>query len=266
MKVKNIIIRTFVVVFLLNLVGCNEEFLERQPLDKFTEKDVFSTEESLETFVNRIYNQQYTVGTLDWWWKMTFELFYSPLTDESHGKFDFWHFKEVISGGLTPDNMGVFVNKWRIGYQGIRNCNLFFKNIHLSEEAGVSPEAIARLSDEVRLLRAIIYHDLLKHFGGVPIADQVYDLNNVEIIPRNDKLFFQTKAIVPIVSVTSKAATPGRSSTTSGAELCSLKIGAFPALRLVSGWISPRARMRYAVMLQASSSPSDPGFHQGMVS
>ncbi|NJN27857.1 MAG: RagB/SusD family nutrient uptake outer membrane protein [Cyclobacteriaceae bacterium] len=185
MKTKNIIIKIVVVLMLSNLIACNEEFLDRQPLDKFTENDVFSTEESLETFVNRIYNQQYTVGTLDWWWRMTFELFYSPLTDESHGKFDFWHFKEVISGGLTPDNMGVFINKWSISYQGIRNCNLFFKNIPISEEAGVSPEAIARLSDEVRLLRAIIYHDLLKHFGGVPIADQVYDLNNLEIIPRN---------------------------------------------------------------------------------
>lgn len=179
------ILKLLLLVLLFNLSACDDEFLERQPLDKFTETDVFTTEESLNTFVNGIYNDLYTTGLMDGWWAQTFELFYSPMTDESHGMFDFWHYKEMITGGMSPDNMGVFVNKWEIAYTGIRNANLFFKNIHLAQEAGVDQAFIDQLTDEVRFLRAYLYADIHKHFGGAPIITDVLDLNNVETLPRS---------------------------------------------------------------------------------
>jgi hypothetical protein len=182
MKIKNIIPALLISLFIL--AGCNEDLLDIKPVDKFTEANVFTDAKTLEIYVNGCYKGFYTFGDVGWWFALPMENFTSPLSDENYAKFDFWGTWTINhNGGLDPSNLGCFQWKWGRTYQSVKNCNLFLDNMKLAKD--VDPTLVARYEDEVRFIRAYLYFDLLRYWGGVPIVKTVPSLDNYEIIPRN---------------------------------------------------------------------------------
>ncbi|NLI35276.1 MAG: RagB/SusD family nutrient uptake outer membrane protein [Bacteroidales bacterium] len=167
-------------IFSLLCTSCND-FLDRKPLDKMTEDDVFNDDALLAAYVNACYNA-YPTGFE--------EAMMSSTTDETYTR----HGKEssiiVSKGEMTPDNITTFdagrfsnFNYWEKAYEYLRNINIFFEKI---DGANVSKDLKSRLTGEMEFIRAFIYSNLIWRFGGVPIVTHSFALgDNNYSLPRN---------------------------------------------------------------------------------
>jgi hypothetical protein len=66
----------------------------------------------------------------------------------------------------------------------IRACNLALSNLEAPKFT--SPVLVDRMKGEAKFLRAYYYHQLIRYFGGVPIIDKPFTLNDSDFLsPRN---------------------------------------------------------------------------------
>nr|WP_294872473.1 RagB/SusD family nutrient uptake outer membrane protein [uncultured Pedobacter sp.] len=148
--------------------GCKKA-LDLQPLDSYSEKDVWSDPKLAQVFVNNIYNETvlaYQDGGFGW----------AAQTDELYGNFNWTNENLYVRGEATPDNQtSGSLNHWNKMYASIRSSNIFFANIGKITGAD---EAVSTMKGEVYFLRALAYFELLKRFGGVPLIVKVYDVND----------------------------------------------------------------------------------------
>jgi hypothetical protein len=148
--------------------GCKKA-LDLQPLDSYSEKDVWSDPKLTQVFVNNIYNETvlaYQNGGFGW----------AAQTDELYGNFNWTNENLYVRGEATPDNQtSGSLNHWNKMYASIRSSNIFFTNI---EKLSGADEAVNTMKGEVHFLRALAYFELLKRFGGVPLIAKVYDVND----------------------------------------------------------------------------------------
>ena len=158
--VKSIVLAA--VIFPLN--SCDDSFLERQPLDKISEADVWGDEKLIEAFVNSCYNTRH--GFL-------VDFYMMPLTDEAYRRGrETYHL--INRGELTPVN-NTALDHWGNFYGIVTNCNIFFANI---EKAPINEGVKARMIGEVTFLRAYAYFRLISLYGGVPLITDVFTLND----------------------------------------------------------------------------------------
>ncbi len=177
---RKIIYIQLCLIFALSFTSCND-FLDRKPLDKMTEDDVFNDDALLAAYVNACYNA-YPTGFE--------EAMMSSTTDETYTR----HGKEssiiVSKGEMTPDNITTFdagrfsnFNYWEKAYEYLRNINIFFEKI---DRANVSKDLKSRLTGEMEFIRAFIYSNLIWRFGGVPVVTHSFALgDNNYSLPRN---------------------------------------------------------------------------------
>ena len=148
--------------------GCKKA-LDLQPLDSYSEKDVWSDPKLTQVFVNNIYSETvlaYQDGGFGW----------AAQTDELYGNFNWTNENLYVRGEATPDNQtSGSLNHWNKMYASIRSSNIFFTNI---EKVTGADEAVNTMKGEVHFLRALAYFELLKRFGGVPLIVKVYDVND----------------------------------------------------------------------------------------
>jgi hypothetical protein len=153
------------------LLSACKKTLDLQPLNAYSDNDVWTDPKLTEVFVNGIYDQTvlgYKDGGMGW----------SAQTDELYSNFDWENENRYMRGEATPDNQGSnTLNFWPQLYTSIRYANIFFENIGRLDTAG-NAELVRRLKGEVYFLRALAYFELLKRFGGVPLVTRVYDVND----------------------------------------------------------------------------------------
>ena len=72
---------------------------------------------------------------------------------------------------------------WGTAYAGIRRVNIFLANI---DKVPATALSIAQWKAETRFIRAMLYFELVKRYGGVPlIGDRIFTLSDDLAIPRN---------------------------------------------------------------------------------
>ena len=102
---------------LASMAAC--DILDVDPLDTYTEEDVFSDVSLLKSYVHRNYNLPQTG------WDHT-ALRYS--CDESINNFNWNNSYQVLEGSVTPDQLGN-LDIWEAYYENIKNCNIFFEHM-----------------------------------------------------------------------------------------------------------------------------------------
>lgn len=82
--------------------------------------------------------------------------------------------------------------RWGEYYNGIRKANTFIKNIDIvplkdrfTNHTGSNIPLNRAWKAEARFLRAYFYFELIKRYGGVPLVDKVYELDDNIELPRN---------------------------------------------------------------------------------
>jgi hypothetical protein len=179
---KNISFKVIGLFFLISLSSCQEEFLDRQPMNQYGEGAVWSDLSMMEHFVNQIY---YNIGhSFDrpMLGVLTDESMFDPGSDQGHGN--------VMKSLITPSDYSIFDTwsrtqkmRWSHSYSSIRACNLFLEQV---EQNTYDDEAFKnRLIGEVHFLRAYHYHNLVFLYGGIPIITNAYELSDDFSAARN---------------------------------------------------------------------------------
>ncbi len=176
---------TLAAVMTLVLMAC-DNVLNLDPLDQPSDAAVWGDPAMTQAFVNDIY------GDLPHGFN---EAMLALHTDEA--AFTHIGSSDAARGIIDPSNLydttwgsawwtgppGSGNYMWEYIYGTIRKTNLFFQNF---EPELFDDQALAeQLIGEVHFLRAMKYLDLARLFGGVPIVDEVFQLDSDMQLPRD---------------------------------------------------------------------------------
>ncbi|MBL7970927.1 MAG: RagB/SusD family nutrient uptake outer membrane protein [Prolixibacteraceae bacterium] len=154
--------------------SCNEDFLDRTPLDFASPDNYLETEGQVESMVNGVYNQLDFGGTTSTYQRVY--PFYLDCASDNVVNLSPWEgATDFARGQVTSTNFRV-AYQWTRNYQGIARANVFLTA--MAENTKLKSDKIARYNAEVKFLRAWFYADLITWFGDVPLLLVPGDLEN----------------------------------------------------------------------------------------
>jgi hypothetical protein len=169
----------------LLLSACNDEFLERYPLDEVSNETFWNTENDLEVYNNSFYDMALNDGNIpilhahyegfnSHWGSYWFLDEFSDNMAPRHDRHTFY--QQVRAGRiLVPDN-----DQW-FGYDGwsfVRAINVGLANYG---KANIPDEVRNRYVGEARLSRGWFYAEKVQKFGDVPWVDQELNIDSEEL-------------------------------------------------------------------------------------
>ncbi|MEZ5199256.1 MAG: RagB/SusD family nutrient uptake outer membrane protein [Bacteroidales bacterium] len=178
MKIDNIKKRILpllsVLFFLSAMYSCDDNFMDKQPLDVISEEDVWNDINLSETFINQIYASMRT------------GIDYSPrlniISDEAYGRGrDYVHL--INRGELTPSN-NTGCDYWEHYYDIITACNIFLEKAKGNE--ALAGDKLNRMIGEIKFFRGYCYFRLTAFYGGVPLITKTFSLNDDYLLARNN--------------------------------------------------------------------------------
>jgi hypothetical protein len=193
---KNIYLFLTLLIF---IVSCTDDTIfEAEPLDKYAETSVWTTESLSDTFINEVYNGlpnsfagmfSPDANTVDWY----------DHHNNANGQ-------AITKGNLNPANSagwGVTYNKggdyitgnqsglWGYMYKKIRAVNTVLKNLNSEDQAFMDSR-----TGEVLTLRAIFYSRLALAFGKViNVGDDLLGLES-DYLSMKQSTFLETMAYI----------------------------------------------------------------------
>lgn len=181
--------------------GCNDDFLERYPLDQISSETFWTTEKDLENYNNHIYNvmrqdDDYPIMMSQsvgpgvrfregiWWWDQM-----SDNLAATHNRAQMFY--EVSTGKHNVQN-GPRVGGYK-GWDLIRRINFGLENYN---KGGLQPEITAKYEAEVRLFRAWFIADKVWKFGDVQWIGKTLNIDSPELYAsRDDRVFVMDKVL-----------------------------------------------------------------------
>lgn len=178
------------------LSSCNDEFLERIPLDELSLETFFQSENDLRTYNNGLYDKtqddrslvvlhghatRFPSSNSSYWYLDGF----SDNTAPSDGLFN------SIRAGTHRTNSRYFFGwgEWDF----LRSINIGLANY---DRATIDRKIINRYAGEARLFRAWFYWDRVSKFGDVPYIDKELSPDSPELFEgRDDRDFVMTKVL-----------------------------------------------------------------------
>jgi hypothetical protein len=166
------------------IVSCKKEFMNVQPLDKYSDEAVWKDPSLIQAFINNIY-----LGIPHGF----SNIMMSSMVDETMYNADFGS-SNVTKSLITPSDLSIFdINFWTGNrqremnwiwvYKFVRSTNLFFEKIDGAPFD--NPADKNRMKGEVHFLRAYLYHNLVSMYGGVPIIKRTFGLTDDFNVPRD---------------------------------------------------------------------------------
>lgn len=167
----------YITVMLALIIGssaCNEEFLERYPLDEISPQDYWKTPNDLKLYLNQFYTS-FTVHS--GWGGGTFEI-----DNNSDNLANFWINERFVGNNTIAPTTG---GGWDWGQ--IRSINYYLEN---SATVEGNEEEIAHYNGEAQFFRAMFYFNMVKRFGDLPYIDKTLSTDSEELyserLPRNE--------------------------------------------------------------------------------
>jgi hypothetical protein len=160
----------------MSLSSCRD-VLDVQPLDAYTEDNIFSDISLTEAYVTKMYATMRTGFS-------SYATMY--ISDEARNNFNWGGSYTITRGEMTPDDCGSF-GTWSAYYSNIKACNIFFNN---EDKIPADNEDNARMKNyligEVTFMRAMYYMDLTIRYGGEPLITKTFALDDHDMmLPRN---------------------------------------------------------------------------------
>ncbi|MEP3208012.1 MAG: RagB/SusD family nutrient uptake outer membrane protein [Maribacter sp.] len=176
---KNILKFASWVVFALLIVGCNDDFLETQPLSQASETSVWTDQKLAEAAVLDLYQ-----GT--WAGSLTEEETTEAYTDQAVFTHPGRGVDGYTEGKMTPDP-STFLDRdwmsWPDLYPFVRGANVAISRLQ-DNEAGFDNVTLDRLLGEAYYMRGYFYSQLMRQYGGVPLLLEPLDLDSEANNPR----------------------------------------------------------------------------------
>ena len=154
------------------LTACSDDLLDVTPLDAISEENVFTDPTFLQNYVYNMYN-----GIKPHWSPGSGG--YVGITDiavsapDTHNRAG--GIRQYLEGNINPDNITQLTNIWAEEYDYIRRANIFFEKV---EGSTLDPQFLNRVKGEVHFIRAWMYFELIRTFGGVPLITTSFRLDD----------------------------------------------------------------------------------------
>lgn len=165
--------RIVILVLLLTVFASCESQLTKTP-DFISEDVVFEDESLTEAYLASVYNRMEFIDTGG---EGTLNMGMIPAAGAEHINFANWQtpnstYRRSYTAAAGPGPL----NYWKYG--AVRDLNYLLENIVNSES--LDEEYILQKTNEARFLRAFIYFEMAKRFGGVPLITRVQDVDDPE--------------------------------------------------------------------------------------
>lgn len=185
MKIKNKI--AFIGAFILMLISfsCNEDFLDKNPLDQISSETFWKNKTDVDMAVTGCYAHlkgsffDYRRGYLD------------ALSENAMAYWSYFGLEDMALGIISPSSGGAKDDIYSSCYASIAQFNFFMDNIDKATTVDESTLNIAK--GEVRFLRALFYFDLVNCFGDIPLYKTLpknAEASKVAKSPKQDVLNF----------------------------------------------------------------------------
>ncbi len=197
------------------LMSCNKDFLETKPLDKISAEATWSDGALSEAFVFNVYSFL-NYGGFE-------EESMASITDEAMFTHSGRGINVITEGTLNETSIGNnrITPQWDEMFLAIRQANIAIKE--LPDATFDDAELKERLLGEAHFLRAYYHHQLVRFYGGVPIIDRPYELDEDYSLARNTFAenvdFMIADAEMATSMLDGKAETPGRANKLSAMAL-----------------------------------------------
>jgi hypothetical protein len=187
------------------LTACAEDYLETRPLDKVSSDATWADGSLAEAFVFGVYSNL-NYGGFE-------EEGLASLTDEAMFTHSGRGINVINEGTLSPTGTGNvnIVPQWDELYSAVRQANIAIQELPNAtfEDEGLKN----KLLGESYFLRAYFYHQLVRYYGGAPIIEVPYGLDDDYTVARNtyeELVNFITNDIDQAISLLGDVADPGR--------------------------------------------------------
>jgi hypothetical protein len=170
-KIETILALSIIILF----CSC-EDIFDREPLNKIPETEVWQNEAMIDAYVTDMYYRFPWTGTVNEQSSSNPVRYTNPF---SHYQWFTWTDESTQAAGNTTSTGIPRGNTSRSSdepafwdYRYIRDLNTFLEKIGTTTLADTRK---AQLEGEVRTIRAIVYFEMQKRYGGVPLVDIVID-------------------------------------------------------------------------------------------
>ncbi|GAO43371.1 RagB/SusD family nutrient uptake outer membrane protein [Flavihumibacter petaseus] len=197
-------------VSVLTLAGCKKDFLDRSPLDAYSNSSLWTSRQDVTAALNGCYSG----------WELGDNIVYNDcMTDNGYDQFPWEGYETLASGYATPTDYGI--GRW--DYTTVQRCNWFLDNVDKTPSTALSDELKASMKGEVRFLRAYQYFIMSQVYGDVPLVLHELSPAEANTVSRTPKaavvqfILDELNAIAPDLPVSYEGTEIGR--ITRGAAL-----------------------------------------------
>ncbi|HOV84594.1 MAG TPA: RagB/SusD family nutrient uptake outer membrane protein [Paludibacteraceae bacterium] len=170
MKKFNVVLMTLLVIF---FISCSDDFLNKNPLDTFTNDNFWTSENNVSGYANTFYENFLGYGNAGG----AGNFYFKTLSDDQAGnEFAQWTYINVPASSST----------WKNGWIEIRRANILLENV---DKVPMSDAAKNHWKGVGRLMRAWQYYQLIRAYGDVPWIDKSLDITDEGYLygPRNNR-------------------------------------------------------------------------------
>lgn len=161
----NKIIISIIASLLMLFTACND-FLDKGPLDEFTDKNFWTSENNVKGFVNTFYEDFLGYGNAGG----TGLFYFRTLNDDQAGNsFTDWTYQNVPASSTN----------WRDGWIEVRRANILLENV---DKVNMSDASKNHWKGVGRLMRAWHYYQLVRAYGDVPWIEKSLDISDEGIL------------------------------------------------------------------------------------
>lgn len=203
--------RNFLYIMLFSAVlqsACNKDFLDRKPLDAYSNESLWHTQSDAAAALNGCYKD----------WEGDYALLYmDAVSDNMYSQYYWEGYTDYGNGSITPTNTNAS-SRW--SYTTIQKCNWFLENV---DQTPMDETLKTQYKSEARFLRAYQYFTMTQLYGDVPLVKTTVTTdvaNTITRTPAAEVRKFVTdelEAIAPNLPVSYSGSDVGR--ITQGAAL-----------------------------------------------
>jgi len=178
MKLKNSLIYSSILIFLIPFAGCVDDYLDISPEDKITSAIFPENEDDIKLLLNGVYAQLrensiydqglFGFGVLDGATPNAFNWGEGPID-------------KIGNGTLSSDAGGIVTFRWTRCYSIISRANYLLESI---EKVELSDDVEAIYVGEAHFLRGLAYSVLAESYGGVPIITTAISTEEARTLSR----------------------------------------------------------------------------------
>ncbi|MBB3697810.1 RagB/SusD family nutrient uptake outer membrane protein [Flammeovirga yaeyamensis] len=179
---KRYIKKLSIIITLLSATSCSL-VLDKEPLDIISDDQVWNDPNLIRANLVQLYHQAPTRRIFSWgypwggvWTDGVAEPADEPgsycvISDEAVSGYSWADSRRINKSGYQRND--TYMKYW--DYESIRGCNEFIEKI---ETGNISDDDKATLKAEARFIRAFIYFEKVKRYGGVPIITKAQTLDD----------------------------------------------------------------------------------------